>query len=180
MLEERRLTDWDIQVKLLCVWNFGDSNEPPYRHLWVGESTGTCRYFDKTIVVGIHPDMAESDYEKNVQHLVGSVVAAKSATALGKRLFRKYGLKGWKLIVTGNLGEHTTGLCRPVKKEIYLDPYKLDRPQSSVVDTILHEIAHALGVAGRPNGHGPKWQNKAREFGVSDVDIAWHAKFGSE
>jgi hypothetical protein len=25
---------------------------------------------------------------------------------------------------------------------------------------------------------GPKWQKKARELGVPEEDIAWHAKFG--
>jgi hypothetical protein len=180
MLDESGLSEWEVEINLLCVRKYASSSDLPYRHLEVGEKTGTCVYWQKKIVIGIHPDLAESDYEKNVQHLVGNVVAAKSATALGKRLFRKYGLKGWKLIVTRNLGENAQGICRPVEKEIYLDPYKLSRPRSSIRETILHEIAHALAGkdVGR-NGHGPKWQKKARALGVSEGDIAWHAKFGT-
>ena len=39
--------------------------------------------------------------------------------------------------------------------------------EKDVVDTILHEIAHAL--VGLKAGHGPIWQRKAREIGCNGL-----------
>jgi predicted SprT family Zn-dependent metalloprotease len=46
----------------------------------------------------------------------------------------------------------------------------LNAPREVVRNIILHEIAHALVYPFR--GHGEKWQNKAKELGVT-----WERKY---
>lgn len=74
------------------------------------------------------------------------------------------------------------GLCSYRKKMIYLSKrWTRNLPQEEVLDTILHEIAHAL--AGSKAAHGPEWQRIAvsigakpettlRDIGVYREDIA--------
>jgi hypothetical protein len=175
MLNGRHLEDWNVEVKLLHVWKFLSSDAPPHRHLCDGEPIGWCQYAERKIVVGMHPDLSKANYEKTIAHLVGNVLAANSARSLANRLLKQHGLKGWKTIVWERLDGNTLGWCLPGEKAIFLNPYKLRRPRSSIRETILHEIAHALAWPSGPNGHGPKWQKKARELGVSEEDISWHA-----
>jgi predicted SprT family Zn-dependent metalloprotease len=61
------------------------------------------------------------------------------------------------------------GICH--QDRIELDLFlALNAPREVVRNIILHEIAHALVYPFR--GHGEKWQNKAKELGVT-----WERKY---
>jgi hypothetical protein len=122
LLEERRLSGWGVEVEFLCVPKYGSSGEPPTRRLREGEAFVRCRYDDKKIILGVHPDLEWPDYEKGIYHQLGNILTGAWAKKLGGRLLREYRLRGWKFIVTRDLGENAQGACRPVEKEIYLDP----------------------------------------------------------
>jgi hypothetical protein len=58
------------------------------------------------------------------------------------------------------------GVCWYNKRVISLSaPLTLKRDEAAVVDTILHEIAHAL--VGKRNGHNKIWKAKAIAIGCS-------------
>lgn len=58
------------------------------------------------------------------------------------------------------------GCCRYRSKIISISRGFIKKaPDQEIVDTILHEIAHAL--VGRGHGHGPVWRRKARDIGCS-------------
>ena len=55
------------------------------------------------------------------------------------------------------------GVCKYHSKRIEISAYlAMARPQD-VMNTLLHEIAHA--IVGHAEGHGPVWVNKALELG---------------
>ena len=58
------------------------------------------------------------------------------------------------------------GLCSYRKKIIELSKYYVElNPEQSVMDTILHEIAHAKVGCG--NGHNRTWKNMAIKLGAN-------------
>lgn len=58
------------------------------------------------------------------------------------------------------------GQCSYRHQKITLSRYLVERnPQEEVLETILHEIAHAL--AGPNTHHGPVWQYMARQVGCA-------------
>src|SRR5690606_9981825 len=71
------------------------------------------------------------------------------------------------------------GYCDYYKKIIVLSGEFVDHaPDVDIVQTILHEIAHALTPGAK---HGPEWLAKARSIGytgsrTSDVDLPSHSK----
>lgn len=57
------------------------------------------------------------------------------------------------------------GICDYGKKEIRLSEIHTSKsPEEDVLDTILHEIAHALTPGA---GHGPIWKHVAKSIGCS-------------
>jgi predicted SprT family Zn-dependent metalloprotease len=83
--------------------------------------------------------------------------------ALARKLLDHHHLWDW------SVGTHTAktywGYCRYNIQRITLQSdYALHGPVADVVDTILHEIAHAL--VGKGHGHGPKWRAMARKIGA--------------
>jgi SprT-like family len=84
-------------------------------------------------------------------------------SSLARRLMDAYGLKDWKLVLTNS--RRTMGRCVPYKRVLRISRPHIDYdPMEQVVDTILHEIAHAL--VGVNCGHGPVWQEMATRLGA--------------
>ena len=87
-------------------------------------------------------------------------------TVLARQLLNKHGLHNWRFKYSrSKLGY---GHCSPRKKEI-----TLSRPLSEInsheenLDTILHEIAHALDwERNRKSWHGYTWKAICREVGA--------------
>ncbi|GHC46522.1 SprT-like domain-containing protein [Roseibacillus persicicus] len=75
--------------------------------------------------------------------------------------------RGW----TGRLdnAERRFGLCSPAKKEISISrTLAALNPEEEVLDTILHEIAHALAAieTGENCGHDERWKAICRRIGA--------------
>lgn len=84
--------------------------------------------------------------------------------ALGNKYRAMHGLYVWRVSVNNRL-RTTAGRCHGGRKRIELSGHVMrDWPIAEVIDTILHEIAHAL----TPNdaGHGDEWRAKCREIGA--------------
>ena len=78
------------------------------------------------------------------------------ALKLGRKLLDENGLKDWK--IDTNFHKRSHGICYHSKKKIeiseILTPHCKD---SAVLNTLTHEIAHAL--VGPKQGHGDLWRN---------------------
>ena len=73
----------------------------------------------------------------------------------------------WK--IKFNKSKKNYGLCDGSKRVIYLSKTLLKiSTEEEVLDTILHEIAHA--IVGYGFGHGKKWKEKAIEIGCKSVN----------
>lgn len=86
------------------------------------------------------------------------------AKEFAQELLGAYQLAGW----TAELDRAVRrfGRCNYRKKQITLSRRLVElNNQAEVLDTILHEIAHAL--TGPGVGHGPKWKRIARSIGCS-------------
>lgn len=90
----------------------------------------------------------------------------RAATKLATRLMHQHGVG--HLMFEFDRAKRSSGrtfflMDRPVK--ITLSGYWTERmSESEVVDTLLHEIAHAK--AGISAGHGPAWRSVARQIGA--------------
>lgn len=90
----------------------------------------------------------------------------EDALSLAWSQLDKYGLTNWSL----QLDERTRflGHCHYEKKAIFLSVLFVEQHgQLDVLDTILHEIAHAL--VGPGHGHDEVWVLKALELGAHPV-----------
>ena len=75
-----------------------------------------------------------------------------------------HGLSQWALVWTNATTAY--GNCCDIKRTIYLSSILTAIvDELHVLDTILHEIAHAL--VGCYNGHNEVWQKKAKEIGCN-------------
>ena len=80
------------------------------------------------------------------------------------RLMDEHGLieDGWKFEISNT--KNSLGRCWHQGKVIEYSKYFLDEPEDQIVDTLLHEIAHAL--VGPKHGHDWFWKVKASEIGA--------------
>ena len=86
------------------------------------------------------------------------------ALATGRRLLREHGLDDWTIVA--DRAKTRAGVCRFGRRQIGLSaPLTVLHSEEEVLDTILHEIAHAL--VGPQHGHDAVWRAKAREIGCS-------------
>jgi len=88
----------------------------------------------------------------------------KELEATASREMTKHGLHGWTFGLADT--KRRLGVCKYGKKRIEIaEYYALNSPQESVLDTLLHEIAHA--IAGPKAGHGPAWKAVALRIGAT-------------
>lgn len=96
---------------------------------------------------------------------------ADKAKTMALAQMTRWGLtaRGWKFAF--NKRKAALGLCSPAQKTIFLSTYFLDKvSEIETMDTILHEIAHALeAVRFGTSGHGPKWKAICLEVGAKPV-----------
>jgi predicted SprT family Zn-dependent metalloprotease len=86
------------------------------------------------------------------------------ARRLVVKLLRRHGLRGWTYAT--NKRKRTLGLCFSKLKRIELSVnFVSHNPQPVVLETILHEIAHA--IVGTEHGHDDVWKEMARHVGAS-------------
>jgi len=86
------------------------------------------------------------------------------AQETAKKLMIEHGLYDWSFGF--NQRRSAYGLCSYTKRKIFLSEKLVPHmEEKEVINTILHEIAHALVGAG--HGHGYVWQRKALEIGCN-------------
>jgi predicted SprT family Zn-dependent metalloprotease len=75
------------------------------------------------------------------------------------------GLESWKLVINGRMTS-TAGRCKYDRREIHLARWHVRQSRrADIVDTLLHEAAHAL--AGTGTNHGPVWKRWAVRLGAN-------------
>ena len=92
------------------------------------------------------------------------VMDLKELAEIASREMTKHGLQGWTFALAN--AKRQLGVCKYRKKRIEIaEYYALNSPPESVLDTLLHEIAHA--IAGPAAGHGPAWKAIAIRLGAT-------------
>lgn len=89
---------------------------------------------------------------------------------IAAELLNKHGLldRGWYIIFDN--AKRRLGRCSFRDKEIRISKNYLEiLNKEEIIDTILHEIAHAL--VGPDHGHGNVWKKKAKEIGCNGERI---------
>ena len=87
------------------------------------------------------------------------------AIRVTQKELEKWGLSDWKVSLNNRL-TRALGRCVYSRNEIELQRrYVQENSVEIVLDTIRHEIAHAL--AGYEAGHGPEWKMWARKVGAN-------------
>jgi hypothetical protein len=86
------------------------------------------------------------------------------ALAVGRRLLSEHGLDDWTIVA--DRAKTRAGVCRFGKRQIGISsPITILHDEAEVLDTILHEIAHAL--VGPQHGHDAVWRSKALAIGCT-------------
>jgi SNF2 family DNA or RNA helicase len=89
-----------------------------------------------------------------------------SATELARAKLNEFGLDNWKVKVKVDSKQSFLGLCIYKDKSIIINAHHVDlHPDAEVIDTILHEVAHALTPG---HAHDEVWENKAKELGLKN------------
>lgn len=87
------------------------------------------------------------------------------ATHFARTLLDKQALQDWRILLSTNASSHYVGLCSYKDKTIILNAHAIDiQPDEEILDTIKHEVAHALCPANV--GHGLDWATKAEALGA--------------
>jgi hypothetical protein len=80
----------------------------------------------------------------------------------------QHGLTDWGIRLNQNINAPFLGLCSYKDKCIILNAHHVDQhPEVELINTIKHEVAHALTPG---NGHNSVWAEKAREIGCDNVN----------
>lgn len=83
---------------------------------------------------------------------------------IARQEFLAHGLVGWSFGWANT--KRRLGACKYRLRQIEIaEFYALHNPPEKVLDTLRHEIAHAL--AGPKAGHGPRWKAIARRIGAT-------------
>jgi hypothetical protein len=91
----------------------------------------------------------------------------RQASELLRKEMNLHGLQSWSIRLNQNAESHFLGLCSHKDKCIILSAHHIDiHPDPDVVNTIRHEIAHALTPG---HAHDDVWAAKAREIGCDNT-----------
>lgn len=92
----------------------------------------------------------------------------QAASELLRNEMNKHGLTDWSVRLNQNAESGFLGLCSHKDKCIILSAHHIDiHPDPDIINTIRHEIAHALVGAG--HAHDEVWSAKAREVGCDNT-----------
>lgn len=103
------------------------------------------------------------------ESMEASAMSLIEVEAIGERLIQKHEAEsrlksGWQFAF--DLAPERAGSCRYGKKQITLSvTYCLKASKEEIVDTILHEIAHA--IVGPKHGHDATWKAAAQQIGCT-------------
>jgi predicted SprT family Zn-dependent metalloprotease len=95
---------------------------------------------------------------------------ARAVDELAWRLLAAHGLPGWSFGF--NRSKLHMGQCQYGPRLIMLSVHFVElNGDEAVLDTLLHEIAHAL--VGPGHGHDAAWQSKCREVGAKPERLSY-------
>ena len=80
---------------------------------------------------------------------------------IANEMLVKHNLTDWKFVIDTNV-KSRLGQCRYNEKEVAISEYILKLRHEQIVDTIIHEIAHALTEG---HNHDKVWKEKCIELG---------------
>src|SRR4051812_29689969 len=84
--------------------------------------------------------------------------------SIARREMQTHGLRGWTFGIADT--KRRLGVCKYRQKRIEIAGYYAkSNPTESVLDTLRHEIAHA--IAGPSARHGPAWKTIAARLGAT-------------
>lgn len=99
----------------------------------------------------------------------------QQATELTRKKLDYYELKNWGVRLTTDANQPFLGMCSHKDNVIILNAHHIDmHPTAEIVDTILHEVAHALTPG---HAHDEIWAAKAREIGCTNTLPCSHLSF---
>jgi predicted SprT family Zn-dependent metalloprotease len=88
----------------------------------------------------------------------------KELEAIARRELARHGLHGWTFDLSN--AKRRLGVCNYRRKRIEVaEYYARNSPPETVLDTLLHEIAHA--IAGPAAKHGSQWKAVAVRLGAT-------------
>lgn len=91
----------------------------------------------------------------------------QQASELLRTTLNQHGLTNWSVRLNQNAESSFLGMCSHKDKCIILSAHHIDiHPDPDVINTIRHEVAHALTPG---CGHNVTWQAKAREIGCDNT-----------
>jgi superfamily II DNA or RNA helicase len=89
------------------------------------------------------------------------------ATKYLRQRLDEYSLNDWHIRLSTNINATFLGMCSPKDKTIILNAHHIDtHPEIEVIETINHEVAHALTLG---HAHDDIWAAKARELGCKNT-----------
>jgi len=102
--------------------------------------------------------------DANCDEFRSAVMDLKKLEEAATEKFTKHNLIGWTFGLAKS--KRRLGVCKHRSKRIEISEfYAAHNPEESVLDTLLHEIAHA--IAGPKAGHGPVWKEVAVRIGAT-------------
>ncbi len=100
-----------------------------------------------------------------------NTISRAEATKILRKELDSHGLPHWKLSLTTNVDGEFFGMCDHKNQKIILNALHIDsHPYSEVIDTIKHEVAHAL--VGPNHGHDETWKDMATRLGANPIACA--------
>ena len=102
----------------------------------------------------------------------------KAAAEILRKEMNLHGLQDWSVRLNQNADSRFLGLCSYKDKCIILSAHHIDiHPDPDVINTIRHEIAHALTPG---QGHNDVWAEKAREIGCDNTSACSNLSLSPE
>lgn len=102
-----------------------------------------------------------------------TTMTIQKALQITRKLLKEYGLEGWS--ATTNRRKRAFGVCNYTKQQIELSsilvPLMMDE---GIMDTILHEIAHALTPG---HNHDRVWKSKFIQLGGTGERVSGDWKY---
>jgi predicted SprT family Zn-dependent metalloprotease len=109
-------------------------------------------------------------YDLIKQHKFNCIEALLKYEKITNEMLVKHNLTDWKFVLNNKMTNATFGMCKYAPKEIHLNKKaSLILKEDEVINTIIHEIAHALT---KGHDHDEVWKAKCRELGCRDYKYA--------